>query len=210
MNIVRFSVANKASILEQAITILRAGGTVVYPTETAYGLGADFYSPTAYKKIFQIKFRDRSKVLSVIVPDVDYASMLVKFPPAALRLAQYHWPGPLTLVLPFLYGDAYPHHQDPYLALRVSSHPVAMNLARGLSGPLIATSANVTGSGPCYSVSAIVGQLRNSTIVPDLIIDAGDLPVVLPSTIVKVDGDSVQILRQGAVSIIEKKHGKGR
>ena len=125
MKILKYDSEKKASIVAEALVVLMSGGTVVYPTETAYGIGADFFSPHAYRTVYSLKYRSPKKPLPVIVPDVHYARTLVQFSPEALQLAARYWPGPLTLVLPFLYSKQWVHHGDDYLALRVSSHPFA-------------------------------------------------------------------------------------
>jgi L-threonylcarbamoyladenylate synthase len=173
----------------------------VYPTETAYGLGADFFSPRAYRSIFAIKYRDSKKVLPVIVPDMQYATTLVEFTPQASRLAAEYWPGPLTLVLPFLYKKQYEYHTDPYLALRVSSHPFAASLARAFGKPLIATSANTSGGSVCYTVADVLRQFEDNRSQPDLLIDSGELPQALPSTIIKIGRDSTEVIRNGSIHI---------
>ncbi len=101
MKVIKYKPENKASVIAEAMVVLMSGGTVVYPTETAYALGADFFSPHAYLSIFDIKTRDKNKPLPVIVPTMNYAMTLVNFSAEAVVLATKHWPGPLTLVLPF-------------------------------------------------------------------------------------------------------------
>lgn len=202
MKVIRYTPEKKASILSEALVTLLSGGTVVYPTETTYGLGGDFFSPKAYHAVFTIKYRDVKKPLPVIVPDMRYATTLVNFPPQASRLAAEYWPGPLTLVLPFLYGKHFNHHLDPYLALRISSHPFAASLAQAFGKPLISTSANASGSGVCYSVEEVIDHFERNRTQPDLVIDMGVLPKTPPSTIIKFDarGD-MQVIRKGAVAI---------
>ncbi len=201
MKILPYTQENKASILAEALVVLLSGGTIVYPTETAYGLGADFFSPKAYRSIFSIKNRHAGKALPVIVPDMRYATTLVEFEPPASKLAAQYWPGPLTLVLPFRYSRQYEYHADPYLALRVSSNHFAASLSQAFGKPLIATSANTSGKAATYSVDEIIRQFEKSRMQPDLIIDAGELPKVMPSTIVKVDRNGVEVIREGAIQL---------
>jgi L-threonylcarbamoyladenylate synthase len=205
MKVLQYTPEKKASILSEALVVLLSGGTVVYPTETAYALGADFFSPKAYRSIFGIKYRDAKKVLPVLAPDLRYATTIVEFTPSASRLAAEYWPGPLTLVLPFLYRKQYEYHTDAYLALRLSSHPFAANLAQAFGKPLIATSANTSGMTVCYSADEVRKQFEKSRLQPDLLIDAGDLPKNPPSTIIKIDGDRVELIRSGAITLHEKK-----
>ncbi|MEK7583668.1 MAG: L-threonylcarbamoyladenylate synthase [Patescibacteria group bacterium] len=204
MDVIIYEEEKKAEILSQALVVLMSGGTVVYPTETAYALGADFYSPHAYRAVFEIKFRTPGKFLPVIVPDLNYARTLVRFTPYAYELATRYWPGPLTLVLPFLYHREWPHHPDPYLALRVSSHAFAANLARAFGRPLVSTSANISGKALCYNAAGVIEQLKRSKKRPDLIIDAGSLPEVEPSTIVKIDDKMTNVIRKGPIKLPKK------
>src|SRR3989344_1583026 len=199
MKVVAYEPNHKAQILADALVVLMSGGTVVYPTETSYGLGADFFSPHAYRTVYAVKFRGKVKPLPVIVPSRQYAATLVKFTPQASILAERYWPGPLTLVLPFLYGSQWPHHPDRYLALRVSSNPIAFNLSQSFGRPLISTSANISGSEPAYTAGEAMAQFKSHGVEPDLIIDAGEIPRTPPSTIVRVDESGVHVLRKGGI-----------
>ena len=201
MKVLPYDPQNKAGILAEALVVLLSGGTVVYPTETAYGLGADFFSPRAYQRVFAIKNRSERKPLPVIIPNFQYAQTIVSFTPEASKLAQKYWPGPLTLVLPFLYAKEWTHHGDAYLALRVSSHPFAASLAQAFGRPLIATSANISCDKACYSAEAVIRQMSQSHLTPDLVIDMGDLPDIEPSTMVRVDDQGIAVLRSGPIRI---------
>ncbi len=181
---------------------IKRGGTVVYPTETAYGLGADFYSGSAYNKVVAIKGRPADKALPLIVSDINQAASLVKFSSLARELATKYWPGPLTLVLPATVTQTtVPAHQG-FLAVRVSSHPLASALARIIATPLVSTSANVSTMPPCYCIADFVKQFRDRSLLPDLVIDAGRLPQALPSTIIKIADDKIELIRQGSLKIL--------
>ncbi|MBT4850370.1 threonylcarbamoyl-AMP synthase [Candidatus Parcubacteria bacterium] len=200
MEEIRLTRENRVITLQKALDVLRGGGLVVYPTETSYGLGCDFYNKKAIEKIYKVKEREAGKPLSVIVPDFVYATSLVDFSDAARRLAMENWPGPLTLVLPFKYSD-WQGHSDKYLALRVSNHPLAGDLSINFGNPIVATSANISQKGDSYDPYFIVDQFKQQKLKPDLLINVGELPKKLPSTIIKVDGDDVEILRQGGLEI---------
>lgn len=199
MKILTYTTEQKASILAEALVVLMSGGTVVYPTETSYALGADFFSPQAYQRIFKIKKRQKQKPLPVIVPTYVYATTIVAFSPKASELALHYWPGPLTLVEPFRYTSEWPHHADSHLALRVSSHPFALDLTKALGRPIISTSANVSGEGSQFRATDIIKQFDGIEIKPDLIIDWGELPAAQPSTILKDENGSLKVLRKGKV-----------
>lgn len=186
--------------MQAALAVFKEGGVVIYPTETSYGLGCDFFNKSAIDKIYQIKQRDKNKPLSVIVPDMISASYLADFSSQARRLALSYWPGPLTLVLPYKYHK-WNGHCDDFLALRVSSHPLASDLASSLGNPIVSTSANVADKSDCYRPAEIKKQFAQVKYQPDLFINAGILEKHLPSTIVKCQGDKLEILRQGDIKI---------
>ena len=191
---------NRIEVLQTALQVLQSDGVIVYPTETSYGLGADFFSASAVKKIYQIKGRDSSKHLPVIVSDFVYASSLVDFCQVARQLASQYWPGALTLVLPFKHHH-WQEHFDKFLALRVSSYPLAQTITSLLGCPLTATSANISGQESCYTAASVRQQFAGSKIQPDLFINAGDLLVNAATTMIKCSKEGVQILRQGGLAV---------
>ncbi|MBT3689797.1 threonylcarbamoyl-AMP synthase [bacterium] len=183
---------NQAEIIKQAISILKKGGVIVYPTETAYALGADFLNKKATNKIYKIKGRGSSKELPIIVSSLSMAKEYVKFNKLALKLARKYWPGPLTLVLETKQGKT--------LALRKTSNKFTLSLVKKLKVPIISTSANISGKTNCFKVDDIIKQFKNNRIKPDLIIDAGSLKKSKVSTIVSVD-NKLKILRRGAIKL---------
>jgi L-threonylcarbamoyladenylate synthase len=137
-----------ASQVRDAVTALRAGRLVVYPTETVYGLGADAMSPTGLAALLDLKGRSAEKGLSVLVADLEGAgALLAAEPPASARaLARALWPGPLTLVLPAASSvPAVLVGATGGVGLRCSPDPLAAALVRDLGRPITATSANPSG-----------------------------------------------------------------
>ena len=178
------------STLKKAVAILKHGGLVVYPTETAYALGCDPENAGAMKKLFSLKKRDASKPLPMIAASLSMARRFVKLDRYASMLANAFWPGPLTLVAPAM-------KEKKWLAVRVSPAPWAQALSLGLGTPIISTSANLSGHKTPYDAAAI---LRDLGAFPDVVLDAGVLKTVLPSTIVRAEGGVMQLLRQGAIT----------
>lgn len=200
MKEIKLTKTNRIQVLQTALAVLKEGGVIIYPTETSYGLGCDFYNKTAIAKIYKIKNRDKNKPLSVIVPDIISASYLVDFSGKARRLALSYWPGPLTLVLPYKYCKMN-NHCDDFLALRVSSHPLANDMVNSLGNPVVSTSANTSDKTDCYKPTDIKEQFSHTKIKPDLFINAGVLEKHSPSTIIKCEGSKLEILRQGDIKI---------
>lgn len=200
MREIKLTKNTKIDALQAAIEVLGQGGVIIYPTETSYGLGCDFYNQEACEKVYNIKKRDKKSPLPVIIPDLIAATYLVDFPSQARKLASEYWPGPLTLVLSYKYCKIH-HHSDDYLALRVSSHPFARALSVNFGTPIVSTSANISQEPNCYSPQDIKKQFKNSKLKPDLFINAGTLPPSKPSTIIKFVNNKGQILRLGEINI---------
>ncbi len=183
--------------IELAARSLLAGGVVVYPTETFYGLGASLGVLGGVERLIAIKGRLAGKPLPVIAADeVSARSLWREFPVLAGRLAARFWPGPLTIVLPAREGV--PRCVAPMgeVGVRVSPHPVALSLTR-LVGPLVATSANLAGGGE----KTCVAELDPAVVARvDAVIDAGMTPGGRPSTVLRLCGDKARILREGAIS----------
>lgn len=188
-----------ARAVVEAVTRLRAGGLVAFPTETVYGLGADARNPAAVARIFAAKGRPADHPLIVHLPD---ASQLTEWardvPRAARRLARTFWPGPLTMILPRANGvpDAVTGGLDT-IALRVPNHPLALALLRAFGGGIAAPSANRYGRVSPTRVEHVREELGAAV---DLVLDGGPCSVGIESTIVDLSGDRVRILRPGAIT----------
>lgn len=186
----------------EAVAILKAGKVAVIPTETAYGLAGDFFNKSAYQKIYAIKGRAWSKPLSAIVSKQEQLVGLVDWPEIAQVLAQRYWPGPLTLILPLTQKAKAKliHHHSDNLAVRQSSQPLANALAEQFI-LISATSANLSGQGELYRTVDVIEQFQQAEIQPDLVIDAGNLPPLPPSTIIDCSGQTPVVARQGSIIV---------
>lgn len=201
MEEIKLNSKNRIFALQKALEVLNNGGVIVYPTETSYGLGGDFFDQRVVNKIYKIKKRDKNKALPVLVPNLKVALTLVKFSPLASQLAHKYWPGALTLVLPYRYCDWHTCYQE-YLALRVSSFAWTKDLVELFAKPLISTSFNLSSQAAAYQVKEIKKYLTLLDIKPDLFINAGNLPKNLASTMIKINTDnSATVLRQGEIKI---------
>ena len=178
---------------------LLAHAVAAYPTETFYALGAAAFSKKAVDRIYSLKKRDASKPLSVIASGLDMVKEIsTSLAPSFLALAAEFWPGPLTLVLPaaagvpeFLLGPG------RTIAVRIPPLGWLRALARELSEPVTATSANLSGERDLADPAEVVALFRGKV---DLVVDGGPAPGGLPSTIVDLAADTPRILREGAVS----------
>lgn len=188
----------ETDVITWAASRVRSGGMIIYPTETFYGLGGDPSLPEVVERIYRLKERERHKPLPLIASDEAAARRVAHvWPEVAERLAHAFWPGPLTLVvaasrLPLIW-----HAQTGKIAVRVSSHAVAHDLAAAAGGLLISTSANLAGKGPCAHPDRLSPELVQGV---DVVLHAGATPGGLPSTLVDVTVDPPRLLRAGAIA----------
>ena len=186
--------------LARAVSVLRAGGLVAFPTETFYGLGAMASDPAAVRRVFHAKGRDVSKPLLVLVDSIAMVeSLAAEVTPRARELMVRHWPGALTLVLRARAG--LPRELTAgsgTIGVRLSPHRIARRLVRALARPLTAPSANHEGAAPPTTAADVLRAFDGAI---DLILDGGATAGGLASTVVDVTAESPRVLRHGAVSI---------
>ena len=184
--------------INQAITILKRGGIVAFPTDTVYGLGAGAYLPHAIEKVYQVKERPRKMALPLLLADITQISEVSsEVPEVAWVLAESFLPGALTLVLSAAASvPSIVTAGGRTVAVRVPAHPVPMALVKGLGSPIVGTSANISSGSSPITADEVASQLGDRI---DLIIDGGRCSGG-ESTIVDVTGVKPVIIRQGAIS----------
>ena len=188
--------------VERAAALLARGMTVAVPTETVYGLAADATRGEAVARIFEAKNRPRFNPLIVHVCDMAMAERIAVFDELSHALARAFWPGPLTLVLP-LRSDA---AISPLVTAGLDT--IALRMPRGIAAdiiarfgrPVAAPSANPSGKVSATTAHAVAAGLGDR--VP-LIVDGGQTPVGVESTIVRVDGGRLRLLRPGGITAAE-------
>ncbi|HEX5378223.1 MAG TPA: L-threonylcarbamoyladenylate synthase [Phenylobacterium sp.] len=182
-----------------AAAALRAGGLVILPTETVYGLAGDAANPAAVAAIFEAKGRPRFNPLISHVADLAAAEAIAVFDERARRLAAAFWPGPLTLVLPIAPDtpvcDLARAGLDT-VAVRVPAHPLARALLAAFGGPVVAPSANRSGR---PSPTTYADALEETGDKAAAALDGGPCDVGLESTVVALL-DRPRLLRPGAVT----------
>lgn len=184
----------------KAAEILRSGGLVAFPTETVYGLAASALNAESVARIFLAKGRPRFDPVIVHVAAAEEAEELwAEIPPLARRLMDRFWPGPLTLVLPK--RNIVPDIVTaglPTVAVRMPSHPVALDLIRETGEPLAAPSANRFGRLSPTHHEAVVEQLGEEV---DAVIAGGPTSVGIESTVVSLVDDPPRVLRPGGLPL---------
>jgi L-threonylcarbamoyladenylate synthase len=185
--------------IEEAVEALRSGELVVFPTETVYGLGANASDPAAVRKIFEVKGRPADHPVIVHLDNPRYLHRWVStMPPVAEKLAERFWPGPLTLILPKAenVNDVVTGGQDS-IGIRVPSHPMAQQLLTAFGGGIAAPSANRFGRLSPTKPEHVRDELGSAVKV---ILDGGDSPIGLESTIVSCLNNEAMLLRPGFIT----------
>ena len=184
-----------------AAAALRRGALVVYPTETFYGLGALASLPEALVRLSAAKLRPDGKPLPLVAADADMAfAVWEEVLPAARRLAEAFWPGPLTLVAVAASGLARELAPGGAVGVRVPGLAMARELSRLAGGAIVSTSANPAGGGSPATAAELAPALLARI---DLVLDGGPTPGGLPSTVVEVRPSGLRLLRAGAVPWVE-------
>ncbi len=178
--------------LDKALQTIKEGDLVVYPTETAYGLGADALNNAAVEKVYNAKQRPKSKGLTVIVSSLEMAEKYAELSHNEKILIEEFMPGPLTLVADK--KDNVPDNLNDKFVFRVSSSPLAQELAS--EGPIVATSANISGGETSYDVEDISKDLLEKT---SFVLDKGRLPAGPTSTIAELRNGEIYIHREGPI-----------
>ncbi len=176
---------------------------ILYPTETVYGLGVNPLEPGALDALNDLKGRDEGKYASWLVKDVAEIEQYALLSDTARTIAEKFLPGPLTLVLPAR-PEIEPSLLGPQntLSFRISPDPFASTLAAELSHPLTCTSANVSGKAPATDPNEILEQFAEKAYNITKVIDDGPRSGE-PSTVVRVIDDTIEVIREGAISASE-------
>jgi L-threonylcarbamoyladenylate synthase len=194
--------SSEAEEITGAVAALRRGAVIVFPTETLYGLGADALNSTAVEQVFQLKGRDPSNPIPVLVADQEMLLTLVTdIPKTAKALMNHFWPGPLTLVLPARRGI--PRrlvNSTGGIGVRVSSQPIATQLVLALGRPVTATSANPSGKEPARNIAEAKKYFAGRI---EIFVDGGALTAKTGSTVIEVIENSVTIIRKGQINSSE-------
>lgn len=184
--------------IDRALLVLRAGGLVAIPTETVYGLAADASNPDAVRRIFAVKGRPGDHPLIVHIAAAEQlGDWAATIPPSAAVLADSCWPGPLTLLVPRAARvlDVVTGGRST-IGVRVSAHPLTLELLARFGGGLAAPSANRFGRVSPTTADHVRADLGEDV---DFVLDGGPCPIGVESTIVDCTVDPPQVLRPGGI-----------
>lgn len=185
-----------SAIADSLAVVVQRGGTVIFPTDTVYGIGCDPLQPRAVDAIYALKNRARTKPLSLHIATVAELLEYVGENALAIRAAQAFLPGPLTLIVRRpSFVDARVTAGFDTLGLRVPRHEVCRAILERC-GPLAGTSANLSGE-PAFTGAGFATDLP----IADARVDDGPTPLRAESTIVDVSGERPQLIRAGAIGL---------
>lgn len=193
-----------AKAIDNCITVIKKGGILAFPTETSYALGCDATNNDAVRKVFQVKGRDPFRAMPIVVSDARMAQEHLTLDERALKLVHAFMPGPLSLIVEgknTLSQEFWPKERG--VAFRIPGKDFVRLLTQQAEGPLVATSANISGKTPIYRADELKETFEEKI---DLIIDAGNLPPIRPSTIIDLRGRDPIVVREGPLSVQDILH----
>ena len=202
MEVLHLTETNHERIAQRVAWLLKCGGVAAVPTDTVYGLVADTLRFASVEKVLRMKERSRTKAMPVFVRDIAMAKQYAAIDDAVERILQELWPGQTTVVL--RKKRAMPDMVSGGLktiGLRIPYHPFPASVLARFHNPIIATSANLSGTEPAQSASDVQAAFQKHVPRPDLLVDAGILPPSPSSTVLDLTNPAhPQILRLGAIT----------
>ena len=184
--------------IQHAIDTLQHGGLVAFPTDTVYGLAAPVQDVESIERLYVVKGRNNTKAIAVLLGSTqDLDQVTLDLGPEAYKLAEKFWPGPLTLIVP-----RHPNLPDilaplPTIGVRIPDHPFALALLKA-TGPLAVTSANLSGDKNTCTAQQVYKQLKGRV---HLILDGGETPGGVPSTVIDCTTSTSEVLREGPITL---------
>jgi len=199
---------NSKTAFQEVLTVIKSGGVVAVPTDTVYGIACSVYDLYAIQSLYKIKIRESIKAIPVLISDLNQIDQVANnLNGNALKLVKAFWPGALTIIVEK--NEALPSNltTHPTVGIRMPDHDWLRTIIRE-SGPLAATSANISGEASPSTANQVLAQLDGRI---ELIIDGGECKGGISSTVVDSTKDEITILRNGGItpeaihSVLKKK-----
>ncbi|HVZ67112.1 MAG TPA: L-threonylcarbamoyladenylate synthase [Patescibacteria group bacterium] len=185
--------------INKSIKVVKNGGIIIFPTDTAFGIGCRVDSPSSISRLFKLRRRPKEKAVPILVSSIKMAEKYAEITPTARKLMEKYWPGGLTIVVKCR------EEKVPELArgggktigLRMPKHETTLAIIRSVNNPLIGCSANFAGESTPYKMSDLNLDLISKV---DLVV-RGRTSAKIASTVVDTTGKDIKVLRSGAVKI---------
>ena len=179
-----------------------AGRVIIFPTDTVYGIGSSCFSTKGINDIFKIKIRDKNKPINVLTDSVDKINLVVnKINNKEKELIDKYMPGGLTII--FDKKESISNILTANLntvGVRIPNNNIALKILSNYKYPLAVTSANISGEKEYINADDCIKEFMGKV---DIIIDGGESNLKIPSTIVRVDGNNIKVLREGSIKVID-------
>lgn len=210
-NIITLQNRDQNSVIKRTVEVLKQGGLVIFPSDTVYGLLVDATNEKAVEKLIAFKNRPPGKAISVFITE-EMLNKQVEVSAKSQPILNHVLPGPFTVILPSKHQVSRKLESEKgTLGIRIPEYPLVNQLVESFGKPITATSANLGGKSPHYSVESLLHQLpKKKQELIDLIVDAGKLPHNKPSTVIDLTSQNIKIVRQGDIllSDAETYHSK--
>ena len=199
---ITLSTQSITEVIHEVLQVLSSGGLVIFPSDTVYGLLVDATNEEAVKKLIEFKNRPPGKAISIFVADLNSCKKYVSINQKQSAILSKLLPGPFTMVLPSKHTvQKLLESENGTLGVRVPDFQPILQLASSFGKPITATSANLGGRTPHYSIDSFIHQISQAKKdLIDLIVDAGKLPRNKPSTVLDLTESTVKTLRSGDIS----------
>ena len=192
----------KTEELENTIKVLGNGGIVIFPTDTVYGIACDAFNETAIKKLFEFKGRNDNKPICVLTSSVDKMNKVAYIKEKEEELINKYMPGALTIILDKKENVSNMLTSNlSTIGVRIPNNEIALKILKNIENPLATTSANISGNQAGIEINDFINTFKNKV---DIIIDGGETDLKISSTIIKLNENKIEILREGTVKIEEK------
>ncbi len=179
--------------IEDVNEIINAGGIVVFPTDTVYGIGCDPYNKESVEKIYEIKSRDIGKSVPILTYSIETASKICHIDGFTKKIVERCWPGPLTIILKLTDKNLKKSlNLNDKIAVRVPNHKCTLKLLKKCNF-LVGTSANISGHSPYTNPDECFKNLQDY----DVFIDGGTITSKAVSTIIEIENGRIEIIREG-------------
>lgn len=193
---------DRAALVAAAEAVLR-GGVIAFPTDTLYGLGCSLFDVAAVEMVERLKRRDKALAVISLIPDTEQVfGLAASVPQVAERLIAKYWPGPLSLI--FKAAPIVPPRvrgAGATVALRCPDDRLCHDLLDFIGGPVVSSSANISGQPVAHSAQEVIDIFGNQI---DVVLDGGVIEDRAPSTLVDVSRGPARVLRSGAVDLSEE------
>lgn len=201
MDYIRYNLKNTEEIIKKTITVLNRSGLVIFPSDTVYGLLVDATSESAVEKLIAFKNRPPGKPISVFLADFKMLEEETFSDDRQKHILNELLPGPFTIILNSKHKVIKKLESEKgTLGIRIPDYDLIRKLTAEFKKPITATSANISGKSPHYSIESLLKDLsQKKQELVDLIVDASQLPRNKPSTIVDLSSHEIKLLRKGDI-----------